>query len=547
MIYPEFFPEDRKNELAELKVFDRLKQLSDQYDIFYSRKFITDGIGKKPEYEVDFIIALPQKAILCLEVKGGIVNYSGTRDAWTQNGKTMSKKPDSQASAAAHALVTGFREWIGDMAVGWALCFPDGDLNTKELPTSIDSSQIIDKLGLLHIDEALDYALDFLKQQNAHRTGTSRWKYEKFKTELLRDIGFVQVLSTRIKYNEERFIQLTERQIEVFNRLKSNNKIITIGPAGSGKTIVAKTLAQDLIREGKNVLFLCYNRTLANKIRYEFDRDEPLIEVRTFHSLSRKIIELYDGEWWKNNANSEEFWELDVPVKLEECLPFYDTQYDAVIIDEAQDFKEFWFELIFSMAKPDASKHIFMDQMQDIFGRFTQIPHEKEFMKYSLPENCRNTQTIVNYLSETIEEDIVSFANSPKGETVILKNFKNQTEEQTYLLNEIKSLTREQGIDADQILILLNTPKKDSCIGATTKIGKLELKPIDRKGRFQKNTIHYTDIKTFKGLEADIVFIVDVDQIPAEQQVEKLYTEASRAKHKLYVLSSSCQNSHQNS
>ena len=69
MIYPEFFPIDRKNEFAENKVFDQLKRLSEKYDIFYSRKFITDGIGKKPEYEIDFIIAIPEKAIICLEVK----------------------------------------------------------------------------------------------------------------------------------------------------------------------------------------------------------------------------------------------------------------------------------------------------------------------------------------------------------------------------------------------------------------------------------------------------------------------------------------------
>ena len=50
MIYPEFFPEDRNNEHAERKVFDILKKLADKYDIFYSRKFITDGVGKKPEY-----------------------------------------------------------------------------------------------------------------------------------------------------------------------------------------------------------------------------------------------------------------------------------------------------------------------------------------------------------------------------------------------------------------------------------------------------------------------------------------------------------------
>ena len=539
MIYPEFFPDDRIAEKAELNVFNQLKKLSDTYDIFYSRKFITDGIGKKPEYEVDFIIAIPEKAIICLEVKGGIINYSGIRDEWSQNSRIMHKRPDSQASSASHALVKGFYEDIGNMAIGWGLCFPDGDLGSKALPASIDSNQIIDQLSLLHMDMALEYLFDFIKNQNSGRTGVRRWMYEKFKTKLLRDIGFVQVLSTRVKYNEQRFVELTTTQVEVFNRLKANKNIITTGPAGSGKTIIAKTLAQDFIDNQKKVLFLCFNRTLANKIRYDFDRNENLVEVATFHSFARKIIDTCDISWWKENSSSEDFWVLDVPVKLEECLPFYQDTFDAIIIDEAQDFKELWFELIFSLGVQEASKHIFMDEMQDIFGHFTKIPSQENFIKYNLPENCRNTKTIVRYLSEVVSKDIKTFSNSPEGEAVVLHSFKNQTEQQKYLLDEIKSLTREQGISTDQILILLNSSKAESCLGDTVKAGKVEIKALDNKGRFQRDAVNYSTINTFKGLEADIVFIVDADKIPLGQKHEKLYTEASRARHKLYVFDSS--------
>ena len=105
-------------------------------------------------------------------------------------------------------------------------------------------------------------------------------------------------------------------------------------------------------------------------------------------------------------------------------------------------------------------------------------------------------------------------------------------------IRKIKSLTREQGISPEQILVLLNSSKAESCLGATTKAGKLEIKALDNKGRFQRDAVNYTTINTFKGLEADIVFIVDADKIFLEQKQEKLYTEASRARHKLYVFNS---------
>ena len=64
----------------------------------------------------------------------------------------------------SHALIKGFSELIGDMAIGWGLCFPDGDLSSQALPTSIDSSQIIDQLGLLHVDKALEYLFRFCEK-----------------------------------------------------------------------------------------------------------------------------------------------------------------------------------------------------------------------------------------------------------------------------------------------------------------------------------------------------------------------------------------------
>ena len=538
MIFPEFFPEDRKNETAELKVFEQLKRVSDKYDIFYSRKFVSDGLGKKPEYEIDFIIAIPEVAIICLEVKGGLISYSGTEDKWTQNGRGMSKRPDSQSTSASHSLAHTFKELIGGMPVGWALCFPDCDLaNSKQLPSSIASEQIIDQLNLLHIDHALPLLFDFLKKQYPSRAGVRKWQYEKFKTQLLRGLGFAQLLSAKIKYNEERFIQLTNQQLDLFKRVAVNKNIITSGPAGSGKTIVAKTIAQDFLNDGKRVLFLCFNRTLANKVRYEFDKTDDRIEVSTFHSFARSIIEKFDSDWWaKNKSNdAEEFWNLDIPVKLEECLSFVDEKYDVLIIDEGQDFKELWFELIFQLIEPNGHKLIFLDEMQNIFGHYSCVP-ESGFIQYSLPENCRNTKNIVKHLSDLLKTEIKSFVNTPLGEEVIIKEFKNQLEEQKYLLDEIKSLTNENSIDPDQILVLLNSPKSDSCLNETKKVGTFPIKSLDNKGRLQRDAINYTTINTFKGLEADIVFVVDTQLISEENKLEKLYTEASRARFKLYIL-----------
>ena len=537
MIYPEFFPEERKNEISELKMFEKLKSLSDQYDIFYSKKFVTDGVGKKSEIEIDFIVTIPNYVLICLEIKGGMIQYNGELNTWSQNGKIMSKNPDIQASSAAHFIIKNYSEELSGMAVGWGLCFTDCQVSDKsKLPINIKEEQIIDELSIIYLDDALKDLIGFIKTQNPHRLGIKYWQYEKFKNDLLRNLGFAQLLGTRIKGQEKEFIQLTQYQLDLFNRAVSNNNLITTGPAGSGKTIAAKILAKDLLKNGEKVLFLCFNRTLANKIRYEFDKNENEITVTTFHSFSKRLIDTYDPQWWDEvKSKSDDFWSFEVPVKLSEYIDDCAEIFDTLIIDEGQDFKEFWYEILFKLVASHGKKYIFLDENQNIFENFTTIPNENIFFKYHLPENCRNTKTIVNYLSDIINREIKSFGSSPIGEAIVNKVFGNLIELQKYLIEEVKELVQNQNLDPSQILFMLNTTKDESSISNLTKIRNMKIEAVDNKGRLQSNCINYTTINQFKGLEADVVFILDANKI-INKKLEKLYTEASRARFKLYVI-----------
>jgi len=542
MIYPEYFPEERAQEHAERKVFDRLKELSDRYDIFYSKRFVTDGVEKKAEFEVDFIVAIPEKALICIEVKGGLIQYSGATDSWTQNGRKLTKRPDGQATAAAHGLVKTFQKHIGQMAVGWALCFPDCQVaGTSGFPPSIQEAQVIDEQSLLYTDQALDALFSFIRQQHAHREGVRRWEYAAFKKSLLRDLGFVSLMSTRIKRANQQFVRLEQSQIELFQSVASNQHIVVSGPAGSGKTLLAKTVAQDWLNQGKRVLLMCYNRTLANKLRYEFDRNEDRIEVTTFHSLARKVITAYYPDWWGDQDSSAEgFWELEVPAKLEECMPYYQERYDALIVDEGQDFKEFWYELIFGLIPTEGRRLIFLDEMQNIFGHFTELPQAKDFSRFHLQKNCRNSKTIVSFLSELMGVEVQSFDDSPEGSEVTVRNFECGREQRAFVLDEVKHLVEEHKLSPVQILILLNSPKAESCLAGISSIGSFAFEGLDRKGRMSDDAIKYTTIGTFKGLEADVVFVVDVQLAPLVSNKMNIYTQASRARHKLHILSS-CQ------
>ena len=535
MIYPSEFPATSLS-TAEQKVYQKLSSLAGKYDIFYSRRFVALNKFEKPEYEIDFIICLPNKAILCLEVKGGIIHYDGDSGSWYQNSHELKKAPDIQASSATHSLIKRYKDLSGNIPIGWALCFTDCEVPTDAtLPLLLTPEKTIDQKGLLYLDKALDAIFQSIFEQYPEKIGCKDWQYNIFKNDLLRGIGFVQILGTRVKHDDEKFIQLAEDQLSVFNHVVENNKILVYGPAGCGKTIIARTLAQEAATDNKKVFFLCFNRTLANKLAYEVGiRDNELITVNTFHSFAKRTIELLDPDWWgKPNKTNEEFWDIEVPAKLDSLLN-WQAEYDYLIIDEGQDFKEFWFELLFRLVVKNGKIIIFLDKMQDIFNRDVLIPSETSFLKYTLKENCRNTKKIVAYLEQTVGEKILTKDN-PVGDAVTIHKSKNETELQKQLIDDIKELLRDQRISSDQILILLNTEKDKSSISNLNKIGNLPLKSLDNKARFDRDTIYFTSINTFKGLELDIIFILDVQFIDASERKKKLYTEASRAKHKLFT------------
>lgn len=536
MIYPPEFPNYVNNKGEEL-VFNQLKKVAHKYDIFYSRKFLSSGYGERNEYEIDFIICIPNKSVICLEVKGGMIAYDGILGTWKQNSCQMIPGPDSQATSVAHSLVSRYRKMSSDVPVSWALCFPDCEIpHGAILPTSLTHNRIIDKSSLLYLDEALKALFAGLAQEYTSKEGNVR-EYESFKRDILRGIGFVQKLGTRVKYDEEKFIQLAEQQLNFFRRFRENERILVDGPAGSGKTIIAKTLAQDLADEDKKVLLMCFNRTLMSRLAYSDEiRNQDNITVSTFHSFAKRSIERLDEDWLKNiNTKSPDIWDIDIPVKLDALITENKFEkYDCIIVDEGQDFKEFWFECLFKLLKSDGKIVVFLDKMQDIFKRQTELPNNPPFVKVSLSENCRNTKRIVQYLEMVVNSNIRTW-NTPEGDEVVQHSFKNEVELQSKLVQEVGDLLNAHNITSDQILVIVNSEKAKSSISSLKKIGKLDLKSLDRSARFERNSIHYTTIDTFKGLEADVVFLLDIHKIDQEEKMKKLYTQASRAKHKLFV------------
>nr|WP_257906379.1 DEAD/DEAH box helicase family protein [Campylobacter lari]MCR6536445.1 AAA family ATPase [Campylobacter lari] len=137
-----------------------------------------------------------------------------------------------------------------------------------------------------------------------------------------------------------------EDKPNTWNRIK--------GVAGSGKSLIIAHRAANIASKGKKVLVICYNKTLKqylkaqiNDVRKEFDWN--LIDIDHFHGLLFNFIKNSDIslQYTKSFENNEKE-ALENANYILQSEDFSNSRYyDAILIDEAQDFKQKWFDFYY--------------------------------------------------------------------------------------------------------------------------------------------------------------------------------------------------------
>lgn len=141
-------------------------------------------------------------------------------------------------------------------------------------------------------------------------------------------------------------------QENLAKQIGDKNRLIR-GVAGSGKTIILASRAKMLSKQNPDwkILILCYNISLANAIQqmithmlnepedlFDFDSNVKTVQnqniiVRNFHS------------WLRNDLKVREQQLPEIIKKIERKEAILPT-YDAVLIDEGQDFEADWLRLV---------------------------------------------------------------------------------------------------------------------------------------------------------------------------------------------------------
>lgn len=343
-----------------------------------------------------------------------------------------------------------------------------------------------------------------------------------------RHIGLVVCGEDLYHHSESELPELLDRKSIVFHRLLDEQAGIldfldeqltaaVNGAAGTGKTMIAVEKARRHAAAGERVLFLCFNAQLKDFLEENYARD--LVSYYTIAGFACKICNTVKPNYDELREKLEDYY-------ISDSFP-----YKHVIIDEGQDFGieaieetdiiQLIHDIIVGLDQ-GGTFYVFYDRLQLI--------QAKEMPKFigdldcrlTLYRNCRNTENIaVTSLRPITERKPKVFEGTVKGAPARIHfcdSVQNERE-------RIDSIIDNLAADGYRDVVLL------TCKTEATSI----LSDSVNNGRY-RNKYLFTTCRKFKGLEADVVILLDVDKATFEQEnVLIFYVGTSRARIKLEI------------
>lgn len=598
---------------AEEATVDFLKALPDTY--FVLRELRTFPTLEKrqagaTEDRIDLVVIGPAIGVMVLEVKDWNIHRNTftwidqytVRKTDEYGQETYLRNPYAQVSEYYHAVHTILKAQpeLATMRVHGFVIFPrlthEEFVNTfaRDIPTQRPHAQERYMLDLqktifhdalaAHWDNPLALLTQLVQTQ-------VRTPYEQ------RDItDVVDVLVppklrvgdvSKHESGYERLLLMDEDQQRWAFSEEAMSKNYMLDVAGSGKTNILLSRAMHLVacHAGTinfRVLLLTYSealtkdlqRLLVNKMRDQssvdaqryrqtivIDHVEHVMEQILEHSLGKAHAEAWRTHTKQICATPDEYLEYKLPEKCQDILEEHGESlrwFDYLLVDEVQDFSDFFLDVAMSLLKN--REHVFMvgDVGQKLFKRThnlgdlgmveERVRVRGHFRMYRNPKYIaqlawsflRMDRFIVQELRAQEYDDAVKSKNTLLTQPVF-KFFSTRDEMLEKVYEAIADLVAFRA-----------RPEQVLCVGLPETVQALHAMYTSRNTipaclakeiRYDERKIVLADFVTSKGLERDYVYILDVDRLPdghiAEENMfvstETVEDEARRSRIKIFV------------
>jgi superfamily I DNA/RNA helicase len=501
--------------------------------------------------EIDYV-AIGPTGIYCLEVKGGrLAREDGVWRFTNRFDVTTEKRegPFEQVGSATAALRAYLRKHAADSRqapIGFGVMTPSIPFGIEG--PDVDPEVVFDQEDLSrpmprYFDRLTEVWASRFEQRRGHRPKPLTPRQRAQVVDVLRpDFDLRPSLRARVGIARDELIRLTAEQSSILRRLDSNARVLVQGGAGSGKTMLGVEEATRASDAGKRVLYCCFNRRLAAFVRQVIGEREH-VDVSTLHSLMAHTVTEAGLDARLPDAEPGDLFKVCYPELCLEALVALERleAYDVLVIDEAQDLlSEAYlevFDAILEHGLAGGCWRMFLDPNQNLFEGIESAGMAKVLAlqptRFPLTVNCRNTtQIAVNtalFAGVPVEETLVD------GPEVEFHWYKDDRDQRKLLSNHLNRLL-SAGIGADDIVILSPRQREHGCLA--TNLEELVGAPIrseDDGGGNGARAMSFSTISSFKGLEADAVALVDLDDIASDRSRYALYVGTSRARVLLAV------------
>jgi len=338
-------------------------------------------------------------------------------------------------------------------------------------------------------------------------------------------------LAVAAREADRTILTLTEDQFRVLDQLSRLRRVAISGPAGSGKSLLAVEQARRLAAQGLRTLFVCFNRPLADAVSAGLDADSPLA-VHTFHGLCHRLGEeagVVDGE--HVDEPSPEFFSQLPDVLLETLHLRPDLRFDAIIVDEGQDFEAEWWALLeLALRDPEVGiLYVFHDDEQRLATGESSLP--EGLVPIDLSRNIRNTQAIHAFASRL--RSAPSAADGPEGRSVELVELDTPDRLLTVLSRVLHRLIHDEQFRPEEIAVLTGRGRATTALAGVERIGAYRCGELP----VLPNVVAVDTIRRFKGLDCRVAILVEVDHLADQHGL--LYVGATRARTHLVIIAGS--------
>ncbi|MEU1304552.1 nuclease-related domain-containing DEAD/DEAH box helicase [Streptomyces shenzhenensis] len=499
---------------AERSVFEALKRLPDSMGVALHSVHLPEHRYKRVG-EIDFVL-ITAELLLFLEVKGGRISQTGGNWTYTDRyGRSTTKRegPFEQANSGMHELERELGQAIGNLrnqgvASGYLVITPHVELPKTTTFTHAQYLGMKEYDGGRGLGEGILRAgRSWLRQNPWARTPIPDRLRNRILEAIRPDFDLVPNLRSRVADLEVRFERLTSEQYDKIDELAENRRLIWSGGAGTGKTFLAAEAARRNAVHG-SVLFTCASRTLAAYVSKVLASED--IVVLPFERLN----------------------EVDGQV------------FDQLIVDEAQDLMTFErlgrLEQLLAGGLERGRWIFLLDRNNQVLSPETFDVEAWDYVRElgaassSLSRNCRNTVQIVRQVQIYTGAD-VGVAIAGEGEPVRYRTVQSPAEEASALDEYIDELAAD-GLEPKDITVLSASGDwENTTARLSRRFAKIERYADTIAAERRRNRVTWSSVADFKGLENQVVCVIDLEPETLKGRLDAVYVAWTRARAQLWI------------